>query len=104
MVLSNRTSVSHAWAAAGDYPVVLRAYNESYPGGVSATVTVQVSAPVHYVSGTSTNPVPPYSSWETAAGTIQAAVDAATLPGALVLVTNGLYATGGRAVSGMLTN
>ena len=44
-------SSSHFWSVPGTYPVVLTAYNDSNPGGVSATVTVQVvTQPVHYVS------------------------------------------------------
>src|SRR5262249_25006372 len=34
-VLSNRLAATHTWPTAGDYPVVLRAYNLTYPGGVS---------------------------------------------------------------------
>jgi hypothetical protein len=44
--------------------------------------------------------VPPYVSWSTAAATIQDAVDAATVAGAIVLVTNGIYASGGREAVG----
>ncbi len=100
-MVSNRPCVSHAWAAPGDYMVELRAYNESYPAGVAATVTVRVLAqPIHYVALSSSNPVPPYVSWATAATNIQDAVDAAALPGALVWVSNGVYQTGARAVYG----
>ena len=54
-------------------------------------------AAVHYVAVNSMSPTPPYTNWATAAATIQAAVDAAST-GDEIVVTNGLYATGGRAV------
>jgi hypothetical protein len=97
-ILSNRVFVSHTWGAGGEYWVTLRAYNATHPDGVSATTAVSTTPrAVHYVSAASTNPVPPYTGWATAAGVIQDAVDAAT-PGDEVLVTNGVYATGGRAL------
>jgi PKD repeat protein len=103
--LSNQPYVSHTWAAPGDYLVVLKAYNDSYAAGVTATVLVRIAIqPIHYVSAASSQPVPPYASWATASKTIQEAIDAVSVPGALVLVTNGTYATGGRAAYGTLTN
>jgi hypothetical protein len=97
-ILSNQPSASHSWATTGSHVVVLRALNETYPQGVSATVTVQVvERPVHYVSIGSPNPVPPYESWATATANIQAAIDVAA-PGSLVLVNNGVYQSGARDV------
>jgi hypothetical protein len=52
-------------------------------------------AATHYVDLSSPNPAPPYTNWATAATVIQDAVDAAAV-GDEVVVTNGLYASGGR--------
>ncbi len=99
-VVSNQPYASRTWTEPGDYPVVLRAYNETYPTGVIATVIVRVMVqPVHYVALSSTNPVAPYGSWATAATNIQDAVDVAS-PNALILVSNGVYNIGSRVQEG----
>ena len=89
----NQPFVTHRWMQAGDYPVRLWAVNETHESGVNATVTIHAVAHPFYVAATGNNPQPPYASWSTAATNIQAAVDAAVV-GALVLVTNGVYAGG----------
>jgi predicted amidohydrolase len=50
-----------------------------------------------YVDASSAHPTPPYTNWTIATRVIQDAVDAA-LPGDEIIVTDGLYSTGGRAV------
>jgi len=61
------------------------------------------SAATRYVWQSSPSPAPPYTNWTTAAHVLQDAVDAAQT-GDEIVVTNGTYAAGGRAVVGTLTN
>jgi hypothetical protein len=99
IIVSNRPYVAHAWAAPGDYAVVLRAYNDIQSDGVTATVAVHIGRQLtHYVDVSGTNPVPPFTSWASAATNIQDAVDAART-GDEIIVGDGLYAIGGRAIS-----
>jgi hypothetical protein len=68
---------------------VLAAFNLS-----AATLLVSLDSP---------NPTPPYTNWITAATNIQDAVDAAVV-GDEIVVTNGVYGTGGGRIYGGATN
>ncbi|MEI9961679.1 MAG: PKD domain-containing protein [Limisphaerales bacterium] len=58
---------------------------------------------IHAVDIAGINPVTPYSTWATAATNIQDAINIASI-GDIVLVTNGIYAVGGKVMAGNLTN
>ncbi|MGC3959462.1 MAG: immunoglobulin domain-containing protein [Verrucomicrobiota bacterium] len=68
--------------------------------GMATSKVAQVV--IHCVDLAAVNPVPPYNAWVTAANTIQDAVDVAQV-GDIVLVTNGVYASGGRNINGLAT-
>ncbi|HKI68575.1 MAG TPA: choice-of-anchor Q domain-containing protein, partial [Verrucomicrobiae bacterium] len=71
---------------------------------LAVLLSFNATAATLYVDLNSGNPTPPYTNCSIAATNIQDAIDAAT-NGDLVLVTNGIYATGGRPVNGYaLTN
>ena len=104
--VTNQFMPGHQWSSTGAYDVVVRAYN--LDGEFAATARMQLvsrSGTACYVATNSPAPLFPYTAWTSAARTIQEAVDAQSVYGGLVLVTNGLYRVGGRpAGAGSLTN
>jgi len=92
--VTNQLVTSHAWEAPGVYTVRLTAYDISFLEGATSTAQVEVVDVVHYVNQANSTPAHPYTSWATAATSIPEAVEAGTMPGRLILVTNGVYRTG----------
>jgi hypothetical protein len=69
--------------------------------GLATSAVAQVV--VHCVSAAGSAPLPPYADWSAAATNIQDAIDVAAV-GDCILVTNGVYASGGRVMAGDLLN
>ena len=104
-VTRNQPVVMRVYAANGDYPVQLVAYNDDHVLGISTTITVHVSEQVtNYVDVSNATPSFPFRSWETAAASIQEAIDAVDQAGAMVLVKDGVYSTGEKVVYGPTPN
>jgi len=88
---------------AASLPAVAGAY-QMVASNAYGVVTGQVThLKLHFVRTQGTTPSYPYDNWESAATNIQGGVDAASY-GAVVVVTNGTYASGGRPDGGDLTN
>jgi hypothetical protein len=77
--------------------------NISLVGALITMANVNAPATTRYVDAHNPSPAPPHTNWASAARIIQEAVDAAQT-GDEVVVTNGIYETGGRAVVGTTTN
>ncbi len=93
---SNLIATGVSIADAGNYQVVV---SNSYGSATSAVVTLTI----HCVNGSGLDPTAPYTSWATAATNIQDAISASAA-GDVVLVTNGIYNSGGKSMDGVITN
>ncbi len=93
---TNLVAVGISPSDVGSYQVVL-----SNAFGMATSAVAQVV--VHLVDAANSAPVPPYLTWGTAATNIKDSVDSAST-NEFVLVTNGIYAAGGKVVFGDLTN
>lgn len=90
---ANLSANGITFADAGNYQLVVS-------NSFGATTSAVVQVVIHCVDAAGANPTAPYTNWLTAATNIQDAIDAASA-NEIVLVTNGVYDTGGKVVNGL---
>lgn len=93
--------VSHAFSQTGLYTVSVTAWN--LDGAVTDSVNVRICGPDVFVSQDGNDDRDGYD-WTRTKATIQSAIDSAWPGATRVLVSNGVYDTGGRVASESLTN
>ena len=93
--------VSHEFSHTGLYSVTMTAWNND--GAVTNSVIVRICGTDVFVSQGGSGDQQGYD-WTNARATIQAAVDGAWPGATRILVSNGVYDTGGRPASETLTN
>ena len=94
VLVTNSPGVEHTWNVPGSYDVILTAYNETWPDGVSTTQTISVLTAeglVIYVAPQGNDSNDGFS-WSTAKSSIQAGIDAQLYDGGVIMVSNGVYA------------
>ncbi|MFH0879106.1 MAG: choice-of-anchor Q domain-containing protein, partial [Lentisphaerota bacterium] len=89
----------HAWTSTGSFPVVLTAWNAAMTASATTLVLV-VQGFTNFVSQEGAH-LPPFTNWLMAATNIQDAIDALTVVGGTILVTNGIYDTGEKSCMGL---